>query len=428
LTGLFTLFYNTATIRHVKTTAGALMRLSKIIVIFLIAFSQNSFADEASRKENYEKGLKYYQLGQFDEAAKYLELFIAEEPGSDEVLRRLNESSSMTLVKMQRVDKLKGIANRILSIPGIQKKQKRLDDERIMELVRDVERRKYSRTGRAMRATWDAQKKLKLVGGPAIPYLLDYLGDERENVLRSVVYQTIAMIDEKAVLPLLKGLEHPNELIRLNVIHLLGTIGDSRAVPTLKKMYETDKSPIILEALEDSLVKITGYMPANIPEARLLYLKQATDYLHQHPRVMKQLSDKDLVWNFDQESKKINRTEIPHYIWHLEQAEDACYAALDCKGEVEDRDILALMAIIYFSQLEVIDSLIHKNKMNNETDDALVQHRKNLEKASIFGPLFGPHILNDALHIALSDNDSGLVQRINKALVAVHADFSGSKE
>lgn len=385
-------------------------------------------ADETTRTESYNKGLEAYHLGQFDEAAKHLEAFLAGDPNADEVLRRLNESSTWALIEMRSNPKLSGLAARILSITEETRRSQRLDDERTLELVRDVERRKYSREGKVRWATWDAQKKLRLIGGPAVPYLIDHLGDENQDILRSVVFQTLVEIDEEAVLPLMKGLSHESDMVRSNIAAALGQIGDVRAIPALKALWESSPDGLVKTSCDKALTKITGQSAAGLPEARVLYLKQAEDFLRRSPRVMRTIEDElYLVYSWNGTDSKIRRSEVPGYIWHLEVAEEMAHRALEVPGQLPAEEVFPLLAVIYYSQLEVIENLMDKAKARGEDSSKLAAHHAELAKADMFGSIFGTDTLHNALRIALGDNDSGLARRINNALVAIDANLTAKE-
>lgn len=388
------------------------------------SFALRSDEGEDARKELYEQGLKKYHLGQYDEASRDLEAFLAQNPSADEVLRRLNESSTMSLVEMAQNDKLKGLAVRILKIPEGERRSLRLDDARTMELVKDIERRQYAKDGKTLQATWDAQQKLRLVGAPAIAFMIDDLGDKNEDLLRSVVFVTICNMGQEAVLPLIKALKHPNPILRANCAAALGQIKDARALPALKALHDATNQDEVLvkETCRKAILAITGQGPDAIPEARLLYLKQAGDYLRKRGEVMRKIEDDlYLIWSFDASKNTLLRTKVPGYIWNLEMAEDACYNALQCSGDLPDEEILPVLALSYFSQLEKIDTLIRTSKAQNADATAFEAHRKELRKADIFGRVFGEETLHEALKIALKDNDASLARRINLALVEVSA-------
>ncbi|MGE4159633.1 MAG: HEAT repeat domain-containing protein [Planctomycetota bacterium] len=404
--------------------------LATVLGMLLSAsFALRSDEGEDTRKELYEQGLKKYHLGQYDEASRDLEAFLAQNPSADEVLRRLNESSTMSLVEMSQNDKLKGLAVRILRIPEGERRSMRLDDARTLELVRDVERRQYAKDGKTLHATWDAQQKLRLVGAPAVPFMIEDLGDKNEDLLRSVVFVTICNMGQEAVLPLIKALKHPNPILKANCVAALGQIKDARALPAIKALHDStqENDVLVKESCRKAIMAITGQGPDAIPEARLLYLKQAGDYLRKRGEVMRKIEDElYLVWSFDVSKNSLVRTEVPGYIWNLEMAEDACYSALQCPGELPDEEILPVLTLAYFSQLEKIDNLIRTAKAQNADAAPFEAHRKELRKADMFGRIFGEETLHDALKIALKDNDASLAKRINLALVEVSASLEST--
>ena len=126
-------------------------------------------AQEAEVEDLYNKGLREYELGHFEEAAKLFESFLEKEPTSKTVLKLLDQSSTRPLVDMYQNKILRGIAARILRIPSQEIRKIKTDDARTQELVKELLRSQFESTEQAAAAIRDAQEKLIIVGAPAIP-------------------------------------------------------------------------------------------------------------------------------------------------------------------------------------------------------------------------------------------------------------------
>ncbi|MFC1637269.1 HEAT repeat domain-containing protein [Planctomycetota bacterium] len=82
--------------------------------------------------------------------------------------------------------------------------------------------------------TWQAMLTLQKIGEPSVEPLINALG--RENTtLRAGAVNALAFIGEPAVEPLIKALDDENEQVQRWALHVLGALGDERAVGPLVK-------------------------------------------------------------------------------------------------------------------------------------------------------------------------------------------------
>jgi len=382
-------------------------------------------ADDTEIENLYNKGLKEYHLGHFEEAAKAFEGFLEKEPTSKMVLKLLDQSSTRPLVDMYHNKILRGIAARILRIPSDEVKKYKTDDDRTISLVNELLRADFRSTEESRAAVRDAQEKLIVIGAPAVPFMLEYLGVENAETLRSTIVITINGIGEEAGLPLIQGLRHENPLVRSNCASLLGLIKDVRGIPAIKALHENDKNKIVLENCEKSLFLLAKKTVSELPEARLLFMQQADDYLHKDPRVMRDFLDESFfLFSFNKKENKIRRVDtIPGYMWHLEMAEECCYRALSTPGDTPDKDVYPLMSNVYYNQLDVLDGLLKQRLNRGLTEDKhkaeyekLKAHRTELRKAILFGPTFGSDNLHETIQKSITERNSYVTEKSNHAL------------
>lgn len=92
-----------------------------------------------------------------------------------------------------------------------------------------------------------AEWALEMIGGDAVPLLIEGLGDESVNV-RYLVLETLRDIHDKRVIePFISLLEDEDEYIRANAIQALGNMGNKEVIKSLKKLLE-DESAIVRQA------------------------------------------------------------------------------------------------------------------------------------------------------------------------------------
>jgi HEAT repeat protein len=63
--------------------------------------------------------------------------------------------------------------------------------------------------------------------------------------------------DPRAVEHLIKVLSDPDDTVRYNVVKALGNLGDNKAVPYLAKALKLEIQPWIVQAIEETINKLT---------------------------------------------------------------------------------------------------------------------------------------------------------------------------
>jgi HEAT repeat protein len=96
---------------------------------------------------------------------------------------------------------------------------------------------------------------LGAVGTPAVPPLIQALGDGNSDVRKAACRALGAIGDRQAVPPLIQALRHGNSDVRAAACEALGAIGDRRAVPPLIQALR-DRDSDVREAACEALVKI----------------------------------------------------------------------------------------------------------------------------------------------------------------------------
>ena len=100
---------------------------------------------------------------------------------------------------------------------------------------------------------------LGAVGTPAVPLLIQALGDWDEDVCRAAAEALGAIGDPQAVPPLIKALgdwgDWWSENVRRAAAEALGNLGDPQAIPALKKRLY-DESEAVRNAARDAIRRI----------------------------------------------------------------------------------------------------------------------------------------------------------------------------
>lgn len=232
---------------------------------------------------------------------------------------------------------------------------------------RDTNREAINRTLlRAMRDP-NAEERLKNMetirirfGEFAVPEIQrQYLHCGNEELMGRAM-MLLNMIGRNAVMPLIEIMRHfedtaradggrAGELDRLHAAHVLGDLGDPRAVPILmERLQDKNERPNVRAECKLALEKILGPInttgDAQIANAEAYYYSMALKYYHQLPELIYGRTDSFVVWywvfnNIDnpREGGYLDYDErIPIWAYMDIQAEQSCLDALRLKPDYQE--------------------------------------------------------------------------------------------
>ncbi len=100
------------------------------------------------------------------------------------------------------------------------------------------------------------KNNLNITNKIVVKRLIDKLDDTAAEVRAAIVLSLGKIGDKKAIIPLIKQLEHKDRFIRANVAEALGELKAEEAVDKLKEMWRYDAIQDVRDAIEIALLKI----------------------------------------------------------------------------------------------------------------------------------------------------------------------------
>jgi HEAT repeat protein len=332
------------------------------------------------------EGVKLYLANHPEEALEKFQEVLAENPGNEEALRFLEQGGrEVFFLMLLREGEYEATAKRFLELARVARKEKVNDPAAIDALVAQAMGGDYLERR-------DALQELSADHGEygAAPFIA-FLGNEDDSEARVAAIFCLTSLSGDSVLPLIAALQSDNERLVWNAAAALGAIGDSRAVPALKRVYEVTGSETVRAAASDALEKITGEPAAALPTSTELHVAMARDYFRNSPDVVSPFDTQEAVWHFS--DGEVALEEVPALLRHLKLAEQNCFAALESDQA---------KAILYASYAGEIASLREGLAMGLDVDSATVD-----ETAARLGVALaagGPNGLSKALSFALEQD------------------------
>src|SRR5262249_20264860 len=133
--------------------------------------------------------------------------------------------------------------------------------------------------------------QLRSAGADAVPFLLDALRDPSLAEHRTTILLAMEYLDQAAVPPLLAALASEDTGLVLDVLKVLGTLGDRDAVPRLRYLAEAPHiAPAIQAAARSAVQKILGAPYGDLPPVVEELVAQADRY-YEHRVNLRATSD-----------------------------------------------------------------------------------------------------------------------------------------
>jgi HEAT repeat protein len=375
--------------------------------------------DEEQVRTLFREGVRQFEAGRTKEAYVAFERALALKPSSDLLRFLRDETGNRVLIEMFGNKDLKDTAVRIVELSRGAYRTVPRTEEQIRALVDGLGSEEFDRT-------WKSINALVSVGQRAVPFLLEHLRDDSHPNLSAHCIITLTKMAGEAVLPVAEAMESTVPRLRQNAAIVLGNIRDHRALGALKRAWEDpDELPEVKTFVAESLRKITGRDPENLPTAKEYFYTLADRYYTSHPSVLPDLFGEFLVWRWDaKEDRLAPPREVPGFAYNEEIAEEACYDAI----ALDDRYDAAwvLLALNYFQETVEGDAAIElaqkkrdAGEMPPAVADRLREGLAGIGKAGLVGSVAGRRNLYRALKRCLDDNNVPVAVAVLETLARV---------
>ncbi|MCK4908750.1 MAG: HEAT repeat domain-containing protein [Planctomycetes bacterium] len=376
--------------------------------------AQDKAMEEEFRTKMTE-GIELFKRGRYKEAYEALEIALRLNPPSDLLRFLRDEMGYHILEEMYGTPELQNTALRIMELSKGARKRFERSPEQIKELINDLDKGFDKR--------WIAINTLVAVGQRAAPYLIERLGDDKNDEMRFGAIQCLEKMGNEAVLPVIEALNSSSELLRQNSAIVLGTIKDERALAELKRVFEDpDEKPEVKTYVADALQRITRQNIESLPPAYEYYYQLANKYYYGYSSVMVNLYNDYIIWRWDNETDQITLREVPDFTFNEELAEEATYDGL--KLNVNHDNLRSLLICIYLAtyneseiSLEAIQQKVATGQMDQSIFDKLQKDLSNNPDGILFGQMGSRKYLYQSLKRSLNDRQTSVAISCIKALL-----------
>ena len=399
---------------------GNLFRALLISLFIFSVFTNPVPAQPLDKQEQinklFKQGRDYYESGRYIKAAQAFEMILKLNPSSQTAARLRREAGEEYFVKMMRNEEMRTPVEKLHKLAYLWEKRRRRNPRYIERFIKELMSEDPERRSRGMFQILHA-------GHFAIPYLVQYLKDEQlEMGMRTTAKITIEKMGREAVLSLIEMLNSKNELMLENSALILGSIKDKRALPALKRVWDSPDTPVVAKKyIAQAIKEITGKSPEQLPKSPEYYYAIAERYLLEGPAVEDEaMMMEGVIWKYREgdtlealnvmEQKKFDFVPaVDEYSWNEYMAEENCYDAIAVQPDYEK--IIPMLLCVYFAQVNEVNMLLKQAEVLKEAgvittqdEEELKLREQRLQRVTLIGRLCGKKYLYRALDIALNDN------------------------
>jgi len=309
----------------------------------------------------FREGVDLFEMGKYPQARTKLRQVLQLDPNAAEAWKLIKVAGDAIIIEMLTVPEMAGREARVIyELYRLHAKRLKRKPELIQRLVKTaIDPLQHPRK------RWDATNRLTEVGQFVIPYVVDALGDKRNDDARAYARRTATKMGRSATLPVIellkfraKGLVDAERavLVRENAAIILGDLNDKRALAPLKRVAEDEEeSAVVRKYALMSLQKIAGLDVDELKSAQDYYWLQADRYVRELPGVAAEAMDADgVIWRLE-DGKLVDR-QIPRFAWNELMAEQMCFECMDIGADYEV--IYSIFAEVIASQIAEVDELL----------------------------------------------------------------------
>ena len=359
----------------------------------------------------YKDFLHYARMGRFRMADAYAKALL-EHPELDPLkvleVADQDKKSLNTLLIIIKNSTIRDSAAKVLELIHRGEQERRQAPDRIAKNI--------GLLGGNPQQEFFAQRQLTESGEYAIPAMVQTLLDTDQKSVWPRVINTLPMIGKAAVNPLVIALSVRNNDVRLNLIHALGEIGYSQALPYLHKLRVDESMPEQThEAVAKAAERIAerGGRGFSQQPAELFY-ELADRYYSENDAVRAdpRLPDAN-VWYWDDTDQTLRRVVVPQRIFGQVMALRCCEEAMRLRNDYVEAISLWVAA-----------NIRREGRLGFDVESGEPIEQQDLDptrpdvfpRALYFSQTAGPRYAHRVLARAVRDHDSAVALGAIEAL------------
>ncbi len=353
----------------------------------LVAFSSACLSVPTlaqSTEDTFREGVELYLQNKTEEALQKFQQVLAENPSNEEALALFERAGRETLILMlNQGGEFSNVAQRFFELARLARKEKTDDEAAIAALVEKATQGNYLDQR-------DAISQLSADHGEyGAAALVPLLASEDDEKARVQAIYALSKMSRDAVLPLLAALDSGDERMTWNAVACLGAIKDERALPSLKRVYETAQNPLVKDSAATAIRRICGKEPGALAPSLNLFREASKRLFVNDGSLARPFDTADAVWQWD--GSRVAAVKVPAILRPYKLAEQMAMAALP------DPTAQALLTASYAAQKA---SVLAASEMEMEMDSDLVNGL--LAGTDVALAAAGPERISEALRLAIA--------------------------
>ena len=279
------------------------------------------FEKDDQIREILSEAVREYRAGRYDSAATRFQDVIALDPDNRLLYDFYLRVGPLAILRWQERDELTDVIDKVLGRARIYERGL-LKDPKYIELL--IKKLKASEEERIV-----ATNQLVAAGPIAVPQLVTYLADNRDDDMRVWTRVTLTKMGYRAVIPLIEVLNTDDERLLSSCMTILTDIGDPRPLPYLKAISEDEnQSETTRRVAANAVAGIAGAAGvAQVDEVPVLFFAEALRYFRDGAAVRDEaIANEALSWRWM--DGELQYAKSPVYAWNELRAEEILFDAM----------------------------------------------------------------------------------------------------
>jgi CheY-like chemotaxis protein len=367
--------------------------------------ADKNFSNNDQAKDLLAEGVREYRAGRYKAASAAFRAALNLSPDNQLLFQFYQAAGDGLLVQMEQYAELEDVLKDVLRKARIYQKEMRHDPKYIDLLISKLEKTEDERVV--------ATLELIAVGPVAVPQLIDKLGDNRQDDLRTYVRVVLTRMGYRAVLALNEALKTASERQATSIATILTDIGDARSLPAMRRLSENATTPdVVKQVAANGLALIAKRVGLSaIGSTPELYFGEAQRYFRGGDLVQDELvANESLLWRWDEQAegaKKLSYVRSAGYSWNELMAENLVFDGLSVSPSASA--FHSLLAATYAGEVAETDARLRLAKERTtpvqrpeESATAIEERRKALDEQVLRIRLFGAEATYRAIQEAIA--------------------------
>lgn len=366
--------------------------------------ADKNFSNNDQAKDLLAEGVREYRAGRYKAAAAAFHAALNLAPDNQLLFQFYQAAGDGLLVQMEQYGELEDVLKDVLRKARIYQKEMRHDPKYIDLLISKLEKSEDERVVSTL--------ELIAVGPVAVPQLIDRLGDNRQDDLRTYVRVVLTRMGYRSVLALNEALKTSSERQASSIATILTDIGDARSLPALRRLSESGSSDVVKQVASNGVGLIAKRLGLSaVGSTSELYFGEAQRYFRGGDLVQDELvANESLLWRWDDKAEgalKLSYVRSPDYGWNELMAEGLVFDGLAVAPGAGA--FHSLLAATYAAEIAETDSRLRLAKERTtpvqrpeEAAAAIEARRKALDEQVLRIRLFGAEATYRAIQEAIA--------------------------